>query len=258
MKKIELINIPEGQWVSLSLGEQSREVGVMHGVTYGGLHKSYSDIIKLNNLFPITLRSKILGSQYFEGLMENYMKRFSYDTWQSTSYSSPHLVWVMSDFEDPGVAGLLIIADEVSKLLPLPKNQTFVDKIKSLNKMLTALRSEHPPKDLTSLTRNARPCSSEVRHAMKELIRVAPLTEDERDRSTFSYVPQEIINIATVNYTTTKHHTPVIVIPQIQNPLVSSLRSVQIATGAYYKMELILSDMPFNPTDMRPFYMNFE
>lgn len=212
MKTVELISIQEGQWGLLSLGQQSREVGVMHGVVYGGLHKSYSDVVKLDNLLPITLRSKVLGAQCLEGLMDglyraaavdaahcrtisrsdhvkalvsacydilvnkiskhepflsfsqtnrlmneltsinhripasypiamsdfaslfkNYMKRYSYEPWRSTSYSSPHRVWVMSDFENPGVAGLLIIADEISKLLSHPKNQNFVDRIRGLN-----------------------------------------------------------------------------------------------------------------------------
>lgn len=70
MKTVELISIQEGQWGLLSLGQQSREVGVMHGVVYGELHKSYSDVVKLYNLFPITLRSKVLVGQYLEGLMK--------------------------------------------------------------------------------------------------------------------------------------------------------------------------------------------
>lgn len=68
--------------------------------------------------------------------------------------------------------------------------------------MLISLRSEHPPQDLTSLTQNTRSYPSEVRHAMKELIGVAPLTEDERDKSIFNYTPQGTITISTVNYTT--------------------------------------------------------
>ncbi|BBQ04832.1 RNA-dependent RNA polymerase [Culex pseudovishnui rhabdo-like virus] len=73
------IEIPKGKWDSLSQSDQSREVGVLHGVIFGNLGKSYADTNVLNGLFPHTLRNKLHGAAYLLGLRDGLYRAAAVD-----------------------------------------------------------------------------------------------------------------------------------------------------------------------------------
>lgn len=79
MKELETVTIPPGNWNALHVGNQSREIGVIHGVIYGNLHSSYTDKDRLNNLFPISLRLKVIGESYLEGLLDGLVRAATTD-----------------------------------------------------------------------------------------------------------------------------------------------------------------------------------
>lgn len=79
MNETQSLEIPKGRWDSLSQSDQSREVGVLHGVIFGNLGKSYSDTNVLNGLFPNALRNKLHGAAYLLGLRDGLYRAAAVD-----------------------------------------------------------------------------------------------------------------------------------------------------------------------------------
>lgn len=79
MSETQSIEIPLGDWNRMNNTEQSKEIGILHGVIFGNLSQSYSETNLLNGLFPIALRSKVYGPSYLLGLCDGLYRAAALD-----------------------------------------------------------------------------------------------------------------------------------------------------------------------------------
>nr|QYW06855.1 MAG: polymerase [Bole Tick Virus 2] len=162
-------------------------------------------------------------------------------------------LWVFSDFRTPRMTGLMILTHRLWEILRQDKvSSAATDEIRMIKDQIAYYSSRdrlftipynpaelHLPSTSANFPR-VKWCESEIRHAGREGLSIVfiPPADDK------TWGPEFVCTITATELdfsTLEEEKTGVLVVPRCNNPLISGLRVVQLATGAHFKLRGILA-----------------
>lgn len=200
---------------------------------------------RISPSFPTNSRDlAVTITSYFRVLLDGmYISR--------KLYQPPYPnTWVFSDFATPETGGLLILSSSVTKTIMIKVlTKTTQDTVREMANLVGCLRSKavFSGAPIPS-TGDIYLCSSEVRHSCKGISN-ATMAIGQDLLADFTAEFQGGVTKLVVPTSTTPVAVPNLVVPRIQNPLISGLRTSQIATGSHMKLGCILKDLKIEITD---------
>nr|WAK77058.1 MAG: RNA-dependent RNA polymerase [Rhabdoviridae sp.] len=166
--------------------------------------------------------------------------------------SKAQTLWVFSDFRTPRMTSLLILSHRLWGLLRANKvSSAALDEVKAIKDLISYYSSRDKlclvptgpsvPHVSAQVTGSAHVlwCGHEIRHAGRE-IRAEPVLHP----SDHQWGPEFVCNSSwqELDFSTIKENLVLTVeVPRHNDPLISGLRVVQLATGAHYKLRAILA-----------------
>ncbi|UBB42393.1 RNA-dependent RNA polymerase [Wufeng Rhinolophus pearsonii tupavirus 1] len=159
-------------------------------------------------------------------------------------------LWIFADLVSIDVAGPLCLSSKLLKYISSPhKSKIGVNRLREY-KMIEISMRQKEEFDTSLLDLNqARLCNSEVRHSVKCI----KLPEELSILPTLSFSKETTgwVRCVKVEYLSveSKLELSPVEVPRIQCPLISGLRTVQIATGAHYKVRSLLVHFKINYRD---------
>lgn len=189
-------------------------------------------------------------------LASNYLKRqlmtegLAY--FRSVKSGSGNEAWIFADANHPMIVSLITVSGLMTKILAKDIWQKRdLEELKELRSLSVQAREQDDPHtDITAMESLAAEwvvCSDqETRHAVKYNTRAESVT-DRGLTVTWGDEYTSSADFVTVVFSVEEIRTPPgMLIPRIQNPLISGLRTAQIATGSHYKLRSILSKLRLN------------
>ncbi|WGC86349.1 MAG: RNA polymerase [Bat tupavirus BS2] len=159
-------------------------------------------------------------------------------------------VWIFADLASIDVAGPICLSSKLLKYVCSPhKTKLGVDKLREYKSLEISMRQKEAF-DTTLLDLDqAVLCPSEVRHSVKSINLPADITHLPFlvfGKEVTGWVKDWRVEYLTVS---TGISPEKILVPRLQCPLISGLRTSQIATGAHYKVRSILNHYRINYRD---------
>ncbi|AJG39168.1 RNA-dependent RNA polymerase [Wuhan House Fly Virus 1] len=192
----------------------------------------------------------LLGKNYLE------YKYISSGNYNHSLYYVSKTPWIFSDINDLTTIGTLGLSSFIVSLL-YKKQLTSQDKgqlreYKSLTTTLKASPEDISIEHLHQFLFNLKFTDREVRHAAKDLETLVDRTNSSTYSHTVKWGPECVGEISTIELAFSENEVYLndrIQIPQIQNPLISGLRLVQLATGSHYKIRSIIKGLEIKFSD---------
>ncbi|AAX47602.1 RNA polymerase [Tupaia virus] len=176
------------------------------------------------------------------GILRHYLKtRFLHllRTGYSSRYTS---VWIFADLAGIEVGGLLCLSSHLLEYSVSPnKTKLGAERLRKFKEIEINMRQKTQV-DLSCLDlRRVYLCKSEVRHSVKSIDKKtvqseAPLYKFEEEE--VGYVVAWDVSYLSAPALSPKEE---LTVPRLQCPLISGLRTIQLATGAHYKVRSILN-----------------
>ncbi|AJR28373.1 polymerase [Iriri virus] len=156
-------------------------------------------------------------------------------------------IWIFSDIQDGRIIGSLVIGSLMNlKTLRIHK-KTETDWMRQIQKMYVSLMEKtgtdlHPMLGIVLNSLNIYRTESEIRHCMKEepdqVLLESPY--DFEGEEAYGYVLKRDLEDLLLSPESQSEEEDDPPAPKIQNPLISSLRLVQLSTGAHYKLRSLI------------------
>ncbi|WPV62778.1 MAG: RNA-dependent RNA polymerase [Wufeng bat tupavirus 2] len=183
-------------------------------------------------------------------VVRHFLKRSH--TQSSFKVDRPSLttIWIFADIVGVELAGPLILSTKVLKLVMRPqRTKAMSDELRELKDLEISLRSKQV-QDLRLLDlTHACLCQSEVRHAAKGIC----ITEHDYPIPDYTFGDETsgCIQSTELKFLSLREVGPLerFPVPRIMCPLISGLRTVQLATGAHYKVRSILRGLSIDFQD---------
>ncbi|QNM37830.1 RNA dependent RNA polymerase [Thrips tabaci associated dimarhabdovirus 1] len=161
--------------------------------------------------------------------------------------------WVFSELSSPAVLGPLILGTKLRSIV-LKKRHSKEEKLVITQCKQQSLLIRGKEKDLSGLLgmiAGFKSTSQEVRHALKEYNPMDPSMSGTDGMCSLKWGAEWIGSamLSEVLFTSFEQPAHVLEIPKKTSPLISGLRTAQIATGAHYKIRSILSKLKLRPMD---------
>ncbi|ADU05406.1 RNA-dependent RNA polymerase [Scophthalmus maximus rhabdovirus] len=227
--------------VGYLIGELSSSAGMRNLTRKGPLSSELTTVPhKVPPSYPMT--DLDLGA-----LLRNYLQtkfRHNYDGgWQNYTSLDTRIV-IFADMRSERIMGPLILSSMAMKHL-FKSNITPADteKLRLIANLSSALRDEDcPTPDLSSLSSKCYTVDSEVRHACKFFI--GKQASGAKTLKWGQEVTGTIVQVKVMfSDKPSKASKLSEVAPRVQNPTISGLRQVQLATGSHYKIRSIIKEM---------------
>nr|APG78763.1 RNA-dependent RNA polymerase [Hubei dimarhabdovirus virus 4] len=186
-------------------------------------------------------RNADLGS-----LIRSYFKNLAMQMVFSSKAHMPiyGTTWVFSELSSPAVLGPLILGSELRTII-LKKVYTKSDKQRIMQCKQQSLLVRGKEKDLSGLTKLVKgfwATAQEVRHALKGYSAPDPslIAPQSTKRLVWGSEWSGSAQIYEIPFTSVAQKKSTLEVPKRSSPLVSGLRTAQLATGAHYKIRSIL------------------
>lgn len=196
-------------------------------------------------------------------LSRNYLNfHLARDTLSESQWSKlTSQLWIFADFKTPRLTGLMTLTHKLWTLLKQDRlHKRVVPVLMALKASITYYCSKERFEGVDYLTDdeqilstlrgiipNVQWCSSEVRHAAKEVSIDNPPEPPLADQnSTEEWGPEFICETAWESLNFSSQPPVIATYPELEqkaDPLISGLRVLQLATGAHYKIRGILSKL---------------
>jgi mRNA capping enzyme len=193
------------------------------------------------------------------GLLSSYLRRHNYEKWRVIFFADQEQrnIWIFADLISTKLAGICIIANEMSWILELKPIREIRDMARHYSKMLSSIRLGEITDDISQILKlnpnRYLVCNEELRYAAKIILVNYKTTfvKGLGELEDFTNVVPRINKSTLVEYSLEKEEIEEVVsIPKIQNPLISAIRIPQVATGSFLKMQSILNYLRFNASNI--------
>ncbi|WAD86935.1 polymerase [Tupavirus incomtus] len=149
-------------------------------------------------------------------------------------------IWVFADLIGVEIAGPLVLSTPILKIISKTNfSKPDADRLRELKSLEISLRNKESTQLNILDTRGVLLCPSEVRHAVR-YIRIDP---ESFPLPTYHFGKEVVGRVyghrLLFNSEVNPHSLPPISVPRYMCPVVSGLRTVQLATGAHYKVRSI-------------------
>ncbi|APG78762.1 RNA-dependent RNA polymerase [Drosophila immigrans sigmavirus] len=167
-----------------------------------------------------------------------------------------HGIWIFSDINTANTIGCLAIAGKIFDAVNNPsQGGDLKEKLRVYRNTMIQCRTgdfEIDTRELFAITSSLRFVNREIRHSMKEVDKEDPdLKLPTFVLKSMKWTPELVgyVHSTKLDYMHGRYIPPDVPIVQIQNPLISGLRTFQCATGAHYKVRSILTHFNFPVAD---------
>ncbi|AJR28341.1 polymerase [Inhangapi virus] len=224
-------------YVLETLSEQEQFIMMLN------LSKLYQELIRLPHKVPCSYPPSLSDCGI---IFRNYMRQLLI---KQSRHPIPDSLstWIFSDLQSPKIMYPYILSKKTCKIIMRGYiNQRSKDEIRELqgqyidiihgkvDNLLTLERYLSSP--------NTYVCSSEIRHAAKDISTKATIEIDSGRIWGQEYAAHAKI-LPMFYGATDKKWKNTICVPKIQNPLISSMRIIQLSTGAHFKLRALLTEL---------------
>nr|WGC86354.1 MAG: polymerase [Bat tupavirus CX2] len=177
-------------------------------------------------------------------IVRHFLKRLHVTTINNFDKRTQRHIWIFADIVGAEIAGPLILSSRVLHLiLKTSKTKSTSDELRQLKDLEISLRAKTlGTLDMLDLSQ-ACLCRSEVRHAARAI----QVSEDDYPTPSYTFGTEAVgaIRFIELTFLSLREIGPVerFDVPRFMVPLISGLRTVQLATGAHYKVRSILSSL---------------
>ncbi|UAX43315.1 polymerase [Porton virus] len=187
---------------------------------------------KIPSSYPLT--NTDMGS-----LTRTYLKRLLTDWFDGTlQVDLNHRPWIFSDLQSHDLIGSMSSSRYALRLImnKQPSKQ-FRETVKKIQELYINIKNENwTVIDITMLTKQLILCESEIRHAVKSIIKI----QDMSIRQNWEKECIGKVSVTQVPYDSIQRDCPKLDVPRRAYPGISGLRILQLATGAHYKVRSII------------------
>lgn len=194
-----------------------------------------------------------LNNHDLGAMAKSALLNYTYLNWKQNSLSNLPCLWIFADFVSVQLSGMMIISYELINYLKRDHITRFRDKARELSQLMASLRSNEPGsgiQNIIGLHSSIKMCQSEIRHSVKVVKIQDLLPKFKIPEPVFSNKVSAEVHIYPVEYILDSVPPPTIIVPRIQNPLISGIRIPQISTGSFIKLEALLDCLRLSPEDI--------
>lgn len=194
-----------------------------------------------------------LNNHDLGAMAKSSLLSYGYLNWKQNTLTNLPTLWIFADFVSVQLSGMMIISYELINSLNRDHITVFREKARELSQLMASLRSQEPSsgiQNIIGLNSNIRMCQSEIRHSVKSAKYIDLIPKFKMNEPVFSNRVEASVHEYPVEYILANVSPPEIVVPRIQNPLISGIRIPQISTGSFIKVEALLNELRLSPEDI--------